>query len=344
MHGKIWQALIFLLGLLGLSFIIALSTGAVNISFLQAVKFLALPDQSGFLYEVFSNIRLPRVLATCLAGFLLGISGAMVQGVFKNPLADPGLIGVSAGAALFVIMFLSLLQFFPALVVLNEWLGFFSLAFFAFIGALLSTLLVYKLSMVSGKTSIFTMLLAGIAINAFAGALSGFLIYMSNDETLRSFSFWTLGSMAGADFKQAMILAILVFLVSITITFLAKALNAFLLGEAEAHYLGIKVEQVKRIIIVVVASSIAAVTAFYGIIAFVALVVPHLIRLGIGPDHRYLLLFSGLLGASLLLLADLVARTVTSPAEMPLGVITSLIGAPFFLWLLLVQKRRGANF
>ena len=281
---------------------------------------------------VFFNIRLPRLLLGLVAGAGLGLSGALMQGLFRNPLADPGLIGVSSGAALAagVTIVLGSLWFPDLPRALGSW----TLVLMAFAGGLGVTVLVYVLSQGEGGTRVAHMLLAGIAINALAGAGLGVLNFLATDEQLRNLQFWLLGSLGGARWSAVLLVGLITLLAAAIGLTQARALNALALGEAQAVLLGVSVERLKKTAIVVVALAVGAVTATTGIIGFVGLVAPHMVRLIAGPDHRWLLPGSALLGASLVLLADAVARTVMQPAELPLGVLTALVGVPFFLLLL----------
>ena len=281
---------------------------------------------------VFFNIRLPRLLLGLVAGAGLGLSGALMQGLFRNPLADPGLIGVSSGAALAagVTIVLGSLWFPDLPRALGSW----TLVLMAFAGGLGVTVLIYLLSQGEGGTRVAQMLLAGIAINALAGAGLGLLNFLATDEQLRNLQFWLLGSLGGARWSAVLLVGLITLLAAAVGLTLAPALNALALGEAQATLLGVSVERLKKTAIVVVALAVGAVTATTGIIGFVGLVAPHMVRLIAGPDHRWLLPGSALLGAALVLLADAVARTVMQPAELPLGVLTALVGVPFFLLLL----------
>ncbi len=280
------------------------------------------------------NIRLPRTIMGLLVGGALAASGALMQGLFRNPLADPGLIGVSSGASLAA----------AATIVLGDRLfGTASplaiLPIGAFLGGLAATLTLYAMATRSGRTSISTMLLGGVALGAFTGALTGLLFYLSNDRQLRDLSFWSLGSLGGATWSRVVVVAGPILLLAIALPFLARSLNALALGEAEAFHLGFPVQRIKALSIVLVALAVGASVAGAGMIGFVGLVVPHLLRLTIGPDHRMLLPFSMLAGGGLLLMADIAARTLAAPAEVPIGIVTASIGAPFFLWLLLRDQR-----
>jgi iron complex transport system permease protein len=283
------------------------------------------------------DIRLPRVIMGVFIGAALAVSGAVLQGLFRNPLADPGLVGVSAGSSLGAVSVIVLGA--TTLSPLSAMFGGFALPLAAFAGGLATTLVLYRISTRHGRTSVATMLLAGIAIGALAMSLTGILIFMADDRQLRDLTFWQLGSLAGATWqKVGMIAPIIVVAISAT-PFLARGLNALALGEATASHLGIPVQRMKYVAIVVVSAAVGASVAVSGGIGFIGIVVPHLLRLLIGPDNRYLLPASALLGASMLLLADAVSRTIVAPAELPIGIVTATVGAPFFLWILL--RRRG---
>ncbi len=282
-------------------------------------------------------IRLPRVLLNVLVGAGLSVSGAAMQGLFRNPLADPGLVGVSSGAALAAVSVIVL----PATVLggLSSALGLFTLPLAAFAGSVVTTVIVYRLSSVQGRTVVATMLLAGIAVNALTGSVTGLLTFAATDEQLRNITFWSLGNMGGATWTSvASVAPFIVISVSLLVRY-ARPLNAFLLGEAEAGHLGVPVQRMKREIVALTALAVGASVSVTGIIGFVGLVVPHLLRLTVGPDHRYLMPGAALLGAALLMGADLAARTVVLPAELPIGIVTAIVGAPFFLYLLLRSKQ-----
>ncbi|MDO8774526.1 MAG: iron ABC transporter permease [Burkholderiaceae bacterium] len=322
--------------LLVASFLVGSARGAYAISPLQL--WAVLQDVLGGVapsspeHLVFMNIRLPRLLLGVAAGAALGLSGALMQGLFRNPLADPGLIGVSSGAALAAgtaIVLGSL--WFPEM---PRTLGSWTLVLTAFAGSLGVTLLVYTLSQQDGATRVGLMLLAGIAINALAGAGLGYLTFLATDEQLRNIQFWLLGSLGGARWSAVLLVfSIVAVSVGAGLT-LARPLNAIALGEAQAALLGVPVERIKRFAVLVTALAVGAVTATTGIIGFIGLMAPHCVRLVAGPDHRIVLPGSALLGAALVLAADSVARTVVQPAELPLGVLTAFVGVPFFLLLL----------
>ncbi len=279
------------------------------------------------------DIRLPRAVLGMLVGASLAVSGAVMQGLFRNPLADPGLVGVSSGASLGAVLLIVLgSTFFGPLFAI---FGFYALPVAAFSGGLVTTLLLYKIATRSGQTSVATMLLAGIALGALAGAVTGVLIFMADDKQLRDLTFWGLGSLAGANWMKILSAGPIILVSLAVVPFLARGLNALTLGEAAAFHMGIPVQRLKNIAIVSVAASTGASVAVSGGIGFVGIVVPHVLRMLIGPDHRYLLPASALLGGTLLIFADMIARTIVPPAELPIGIITAFAGAPFFLWILL---------
>ncbi|TIL72590.1 MAG: iron ABC transporter permease [Mesorhizobium sp.] len=284
------------------------------------------------------DIRLPRVTLGVLIGAALAVSGAVMQGLFRNPLADPGLIGVSAGASFGAVSVIVLGA--TVLAPITSMLGTLALPLAAFCGGLATTLVLYQVATRRGQTSVATMLLAGIALAALAMALTGILIFMADDRQLRDLTFWQLGSLAGATWQKIGSVGPVIVLALAAMPFLARGLNALALGEATAGHLGIPVQRLKYTAIVGVSAAVGASVAVSGGIGFVGIVVPHLLRLAIGPDNCYLLPASALLGACLLLLADAVARTIVAPAELPIGIVTAIAGAPFFLWILL--RKRGA--
>ena len=283
------------------------------------------------------QVRLPRLLLGLLIGAALASSGALMQGLFRNPLADPGLIGVSAGAALAaaatIVLGDSLLA--PSIGALP----FSALPVGAFAGGLITMIGLYLIATRGGRTSIAIMLLAGVAFDALAGAGMGLFSYLSDDRQLRDLTFWTLGSLSGATWTKVVAVTPFVLPTLLAMPFLARGLNALSLGEAEAFHLGIPVQRVKAAAILLVAVAVGASVAAAGMIGFVGIVVPHVLRLMAGANHKVLLPASALLGAALLVAADTVARTIAAPAELPIGILTAAIGAPFFLWLLL--RRQG---
>ncbi|MBK1698214.1 FecCD family ABC transporter permease [Rhodovibrio salinarum] len=281
-------------------------------------------------------IRLPRAVLGGLVGAGLAVAGAALQGLFRNPLADPALIGVSNGAALAAAA--TIVVGSAGVLGLPAWLIPHLLPVSAFLGGVAATWLVYMIASRDGTTEVAVLLLAGVALNAIVGAAIGLLIFLSDDQELRDLNFWLLGSLGGATWERIAVAAPLILVPSLLLIFQGRRLNALLLGEFEAGHLGVAVEQTKRRIVLFAAMAVGASVALAGVIGFVGLVVPHLIRLLIGPDHRTLLPATLFLGAALLLLADILARTVALPAELPIGILTSTVGGPFFLWLLLRQR------
>lgn len=329
--------------------ILSVGIGAVSIEPSVVLKIFA--NKLGFLdfaedelvqsSAIIYSIRLPRVILAILVGATLAISGAALQGLFRNPLADPTLIGVSSGSALaaafVIILGAQLFSFLP------DYLYSALLPISAFVGGLIATLLVYTISTSSGKTNIATMLLAGIAVNAVTAAGIGFLVFSADDVQIRDLTFWTLGSLGGSVWNTVAKSAPFLLITIIGLPLFSKQMNVMLLGEHEARYLGVNTQFVKKAIILLATLGIGASVAVSGIIGFVGLVVPHLLRLMIGPDHRFLMPGSILLGALLLLASDLFARMVVIPAELPIGIVTSAIGAPFFLWLLIRNRSISAH-
>ncbi|MBO9483768.1 iron chelate uptake ABC transporter family permease subunit [Salinisphaera sp. G21_0] len=292
-------------------------------------------NQSALIIE---SIRLPRTLLGLIVGGSLAVAGASMQGLFRNPLADPSIVGVSSGAALGagIAIVLGGLLFAGAPSLVQSY----SVSILAFVGGVLSTWLVYKVGTTSNGTSVATMLLAGVAINALAGAGMGMLNYVADDTMLRNLTFWQMGSLGGATWDLVIICATLLIPVVLVLGRYGLVLNALLLGESEARHLGIDVQKVKLTLIFLTALAVGVSVSVSGFIGFVGLVVPHLIRLAVGPDHRILLPASAMLGGILLLVADMMSRTIVAPAELPIGIVTALMGAPFFLSLLWQQRKR----
>ncbi len=323
-----------LIALLLAAFWLALMLGALNLAPGEVLGAL-LPGEGAARAElVVGQIRLPRALMAILCGATLALCGVAMQGLFRNPLADPGLIGVSSGAALGAAASILLLPLLMLPLWLAPWLGVLS----AFAGGLLVTLLVYRLGQREGRTRVAVMLLAGVALSALSGALVGLFSYLADDSALRALTYWSLGSLNGASYPRLLPLLLVSLAVALWLPRRASALNALLLGESEARHLGVDVERLKRELVLCVALGVGATVAAAGMIGFVGLVVPHLLRLFTGPDHRRLLPAAALGGALLLLLADLVARLLLAPAELPIGTVTALLGAPFFLWLLTRER------
>ncbi len=326
--------------------VVALTVGAVSIPVSDVAAILL--HQTGLnttspvdeVHEVvLHSIRIPRILLTILIGAALGISGASLQGLFRNPLVEPGLIGVSGGSAAAVVM---CIVFGGALALpVTGWLHDSILSFVAFAGGLAATLVVLKLSNQFGKTNIAVMVLTGVAMNALAGALIGLAIFYADENQLRTFTFWTLGDLGGASWDKLVIAGPVLLFSSLMLVLHGNALNALALGEAEAFHLGVDTERTKRRIILFSALNAGVSVSMAGMIGFVGLVVPHVIRVSFYADNRMVLPASMLTGALLLLLADLIARTVVSPSELPIGIVTALVGAPFFIFLLLKAKNKN---
>ncbi|MBW3097707.1 FecCD family ABC transporter permease [Pseudohoeflea coraliihabitans] len=286
---------------------------------------------------VILSVRLPRVIMGGMVGAALAMSGAVMQGLFRNPLADPGIVGVSAGASLGAVSIIVLGG--TVFASYAGWAGSNALPFAAFLGGLASTYILYSIATRERRTSVATMLLAGIALGAFALAMTGLLIFVADDQQLRQISFWSLGSLAGATWEKVFSVLPIIAPSLAASVYLARGLNALAFGEAAAVHMGVSLQAVKNTAIFAIAAATGASVAVSGGIGFVGIIVPHVLRLLIGPDHRYLLPASGLLGAVFLIFADCISRTVVPPAELPIGIVTAAIGAPFFLWILL--RRRG---
>jgi len=345
--NKIIFLIILFISLL-LSVCVSIVSGPIDISLNQIFQIFIknfglgnyqVNEQNLHIYEtVLLNIRLPRAILALLVGMSLGISGAMLQGLFRNPLVDPGFIGISSGAALGAMCIIMFANFF--FTNLNKiWLPYL-LPIFAMLGSIMTTLLVYKMATSERKTNIMTMLLSGIAVNAFVGSVIGLFVIKSTDLQLRTFTFWTLGGLDNANWEVVGISSVLICIPILLTFFLKDKLDILMLGDAEAAYLGLKVEKLKKTIIITASFMVGVSVSFCGMIGFIGLVTPHLVRLCIGPNHKYLLIGSGLLGSLLLLIADSIARLIIAPAQIPISIVTSLIGAPFFIYLILEQKRR----
>ncbi|MEA2331715.1 MAG: heme transport system permease protein [Thermoleophilaceae bacterium] len=278
--------------------------------------------------EVLWQIRIPRLALALSIGAGLGLAGALLQGVFRNPLADPGIIGVSAGAAVGA----SVAIVSGAELISMAGLGTVTLA--AFTTGVATVFLVYGFARHEGRTEIVTLVLTGIAINAMALGVLGLMTFLADDEELRTLSFWTLGSLAGATWPGVMFAGPAAIACCLAAPWLARGLDTLALGELEAEHLGVRVERLRVIAVAMAALITSAAVAVAGMIGFVGLVVPHLVRLAAGPGHRFLLPASALGGAAITALADLASRTLALPQEVPLGVVTALVGGPFFLWLL----------
>lgn len=286
---------------------------------------------------VFLDIRLARIFMAILVGSSLAVSGTIMQGIFKNPLATPDLIGITSGATLMAAITIVLgsyfYQFFP-MYVQNS-----LLSFAAFIGALITTILVYRISIVSGRTNVTIMLLSGVALSSLGFAIVGIMIYLSKEDQLRDLTFWTLGSLSAASWNKNLILT---FVIIVSFFFLmnkGKALNAMMLGEKEAEHLGVNVERIKKQIVLLTALMVGICVAFSGTIGFVGLIVPYILRLIFKSNYQFILPLSAVVGAILLLFADTLSRVIVAPTEVPIGVLTAFLGAPIFIAILISYKK-----
>ncbi|MEV0484393.1 iron ABC transporter permease [Streptomyces sp. NPDC050508] len=281
--------------------------------------------------SVLWNVRFPRIALALLVGASLGCAGALMQGVFGNPLAEPGVIGVSSGAAVGAVAVIALGL---------DFLGTWTVSAVAFVTGLATVLLVYAMSRSGGRTEVVTLILTGIALNAFAGALIGLFLFFADTAAVNQITFWQLGSLSQATWPKVLAVLPCAAVGLALAPFHAGRLDLLALGERPARHLGVDVERLRIVLVLVIALLTAAAVSVSGIVGFVGLVVPHLLRMAAGPGHRFLIPASALLGALVLLAADLTARTVAAPAELPLGVLTALLGSPFFFWLLRRTRRR----
>jgi len=334
--AKYWLALLLVLtGLACLCVLLSLAYGAVALEWAQIWDWLiGRADVQTQL--ILSQLRLPRALLAAIIGALLAMCGTVTQGLFRNPLADPSLIGVSAGAsagASIVIVLLNQTQWgVPGISLVS--LG-------AFAGSVLVVSLVYRISTGTLGTSVTTMLLAGIAFTFLAGSITSLLEYIADNEMLRRITLWRMGGLEMADNPKVLLTASIGVTIFIMLQKQATALNAMLLGESEARHLGIAVDRVKKGIIVCVAAGVGLSVALAGTIAFVGLVVPHMVRMCIGPNHKMMIPFTACTGAIVLIVSDIFARTIIAPAELPVGLVTAFFGAPVFIYMLIQRQRRG---
>jgi iron complex transport system permease protein len=325
--------------------LLATGTGAMHLSPMQVLAILL--EKTGIhlpvAYEenmpgVLWMIRLPRVVLSVLIGAGLGLAGASLQGLFRNPLADPGLIGVSSGAsmaAVVMIIIQNALPVFQQTPVLN----YYALNLAAFAGAIITTLFIFRIARTGGQAVVSTLLLAGIAVRALCESVTGLMTYLANNEQLRSITFWSLGSLGGASWHTVAGVTPFIIIPLILLPRLAPALNLLALGEREAMHSGVRIPRLKAMLVILATMAVAAGVAVAGIIGFIGLIVPHIVRQFTGPDYRILIPGSALSGAVLLTVADLLCRTIVAPAELPVGIITAVIGAPFFLWLIIKEKK-----
>lgn len=322
-RSLLWGLFIVLLVLMVLS----ANTGALTFPVSQLLS-LSFDDP---LMNIWLNIRLPRILLAVIVGMALATSGAVMQGLFRNPLADSGLLGISSGAGLLVGLSVLFPTIFPSIMML------YGKMLAAFLGSLFICFLIYLYSL-HAECNLAKMVLLGVAINAIIGAVMGCLSYISDEAQLRQISLWSMGHLGKGSWELVLVATSLIIPALLAILVLSHQLNILQLGDEDAHYLGINVIRLKQYLLVFSAILIGTSVAVSGIIAFVGLVVPHMIRLRIGANHSVLLPASALAGGCLLLSADTLARTVVAPTEIPVGLLTSLIGGPYFLWLILRHK------
>lgn len=331
MKGKGPWAITAILGILLVGVVvIAIGVGSVYVPPREVVRILRAPSPGESLTTIIMQIRLPRVLLAALVGTCLATAGAVFQGLFKNPMADPYVIGVSSGASLGAVAAMAFgLELRLA--------GLDSVPLLAFLGAMATMLLVYNLARTGGKVPVLTLLVAGVAVSSFLSALVSLFVYFSDDR-LHQVVFWLMGGFAGASWHYVGMALPYTFIGLALVGLHARELNVLLLGEEQAQHLGVDVERVKKVLLAAGSLLTATAVSTAGPIGFVGLIVPHMVRMIIGPDHRSLLPAVALLGAVFLVGADAIARTIISPTELPVGLITALCGGPFFIYLL---KRKG---
>ncbi len=315
--------------------LLSLGFGAVPIDISEIFLFL-IGSSNGQTEMIVGQLRLPRALLALCVGALLACCGAVTQGLFRNPLADPSLIGVSAGAAAGASLVIVLLDAYQW-----SWIGLSLVSFGAFSGGMVAVVFVYRIATGPTGTSVATMLLAGIAVTFLAGSISSVFEFIADNEMLRRISLWRMGGLEAADYSRVIIISVVSIAILILLPAQYKALNAMLLGESEARHLGIQVDKVKRNIVVIVAAGVGVSVALAGTISFIGLVVPHIVRFFVGPNHRYLIPMSACLGGVLLVVADAFSRTIIAPTELPVGLVTAFIGAPVFISLLRQRHRYG---
>lgn len=318
-----------LLGVLVLLTLAATSFGAMRLPLFTLWR-----NDDPMLWQIWLTIRVPRVLLALTVGGALALAGCVMQGLFRNPLADPGLLGISSGAALAVAMWIVIptISLPPLLMLYAPMMA-------AFLGSLAVTAIIFILCQ-QRSCGITRLLLVGIAINALCTALVGMLSWLSNDTQLRELSFWGMGSLGQAQWPTLLVAVSLMVPAAVVIWRLAPQLNLLQFGDEDAHYLGVNIRRVRHTLLLSSALLVGSAVAISGVIGFIGLVVPHLLRIWLGADHRVTLPGSVVVGAILLLIADTVARTLVAPAEMPVGLLTSLLGAPWFLWLIFRQQTR----
>lgn len=341
---KNYKSLIFLSIIVLLLLILStIAFGAANITLGDSLniilskipilkRFSNIQNVSSAHAAILLNIRLPRILLSCIVGMGLSIVGAVYQGIFNNPMADPYVLGISSGAALGAAI---------AIVfhVESMFLGISGVAFSAFLFSILTTLIVYNIARVGNKAPTVNLLLAGVAVSFFLSSLISIIMILNRNE-LDKIVFWTMGSLSAANWKQVAFLFVVTVPLFLVMLFFSRDINIILLGDDSAKSLGINVELVKKIMLLISSVLIASIVSVSGIIGFVGLIIPHIVKLLIGSDHRVLIPFSAIIGACFMLLSDTIARTLLAPTEIPVGAITSLFGAPYFIYLLYKTKKR----
>lgn len=283
------------------------------------------------------DVRASRIIMAMLIGSMLAVSGTSLQGLFKNPLATGEAIGLTSGATLLAAIAIVLGGHFKQY--LPEMVQFSLVGISAFVGALLAMMLVYRISTSAGKTNVVMMLLSGVAITSIGFSITGFLIYISKDEQLRDLTFWNMGSLAGATWTKNAVLTVVIIISYLILLPKGKALNAMMLGERDAQHLGINVERLKKQIVIITSLMVGTCVAFSGTIGFVGLIVPYILRLLFKSNYTFILPLSAVLGSILLLIADTFSRSIVAPSELPIGILTSLIGGPIFIAILIKFKK-----
>lgn len=314
----------------------AFTAGAYPIAWSDLLNSFLGKNESAF---VLFDIRMPRVIGAAAVGAILGMSGLSLQALMRNDLAEPSLLGISSGAALMAgisIILMPLIHWSASMDVRGI-----MMALFAFIGALSAVFAVQRLSRIQERVDMQQLILTGVAINAICGAGAGVLSYLSNDEQLRSITFWTLGSFGGLNQYKVFVLLCLAVLLFISMRWKAKQLNLMTLGEYEAMHLGVSVEKLKRRMILLVSLCVGVAVAFCGVIGFIGLVIPHIVRLIVGSNHEWTVPYVAIVGALVMVLADMISRTLVLPSELPVGIVTAMLGAPFFIHLLRKNQRRN---
>ncbi len=330
-HSRVFIILLLLLAIVTL---LSIRFGAINIAWSEIFgalnKISSSHDELDLTERIFLDIRLPRAIACVVVGASLAMSGVLMQALFRNPIVEPGLIGTSSGAAFGAALYFVLGATFK----FNA--GVWTLPIAAGIGGTLATMIVFALSKrkSEGRSSVISLLLTGIAVNAIFLSGVGFLSYIARDPQARSITFWNLGTISGANWNSVLIISISTIVCLLLALRETKYLNALMMGEEEAMLLGVNLKRLQVTIMAINIVLVAVATAFVGVISFVGLIVPHLLRLIGGSDNRYLLIGSAMAGGILVSVADLTARLVLAPAELPIGIVTSAVGVPVFIILL----------